>query len=74
VVVVHVDYEFNQYMEEWNYENWGIYYWVNQKGLKEFLETGNHLAINVDNNSGKPIKESFVNRVKELVDEFQITL
>lgn len=25
----YIDYECNSYMEEWNFENWGIRYWVN---------------------------------------------
>lgn len=54
----YVDYEINQYSEEWNFENWGIYYWANSKGMKEFLETRDVLKINIDNTSGKPIKDN----------------
>lgn len=69
--LVYIDYEFNAYSDEWNFENWGIYYWVNQKGMKEFLEKGNHLAINIDDNSGKPIKEPFEEAVKSIIDAFK---
>ena len=31
----YIDYECNDYMEEWNFENWGIKYWSR---TKEFLE------------------------------------
>ena len=31
----YIDYECNGYMEEWNFENWGIKYWSQ---TKEFLE------------------------------------
>ena len=31
----YIDYECNDYMEEWNFENWGIKYW---SLTKEFLE------------------------------------
>ena len=31
----YIDYKCNDYMEEWNFENWGIYYWSQ---TKEFLE------------------------------------
>ena len=31
----YIDYECNDYMEEWNFENWGIKYWSQ---TKEFLE------------------------------------
>ena len=34
-VLYYVDYECNAYMEEWNFENWGIKYWSK---TKEFLE------------------------------------
>lgn len=27
-VLYYIDYECNNYMEEWNFENWGIKYWV----------------------------------------------
>ena len=26
-LIYYIDYECNQYMEEWNFENWGIKYW-----------------------------------------------
>lgn len=34
----YIDYECNGYMEEWNFENWGIKYWSK---TKEFLEYQN---------------------------------
>ena len=35
----YVDYECNQYMEEWNFENWGIKYWsVTEEFLKYLVE------------------------------------
>ena len=27
----YIDYECNDYMEEWNFENWGIKYWSQTK-------------------------------------------
>ena len=36
----YIDYECNDYMEEWNFENWGIKYWSQ---TKEFLEYVNKL-------------------------------
>ena len=35
----YIDYECNDYMEEWNFENWGIKYW---SLTKEFLEYINY--------------------------------
>lgn len=39
----YVDYEINSYSEEWNLQNWRLYYRVNQQGMKKFVETGMHL-------------------------------
>ena len=33
--IFYIDYECNKYMEEWNFENWGIKYWSK---TKEFLD------------------------------------
>lgn len=33
--IYYIDYECNSYMEQWNYENWGIKYWYK---TKEFIE------------------------------------
>ena len=33
-LLYYVDYECNNYMEEWNFENWGIKYWSK---TKEFI-------------------------------------
>lgn len=35
--IIYIDYECNEYMEEWNFENWGIKYWSK---TPEFLEYG----------------------------------
>ena len=34
-VLWYIDYECNEYMEQWNFENWGIEYWSK---TKEFME------------------------------------
>ena len=62
----YIDYELNAYSDEWNFANWGIYYWVNQKGMDNFLKTGDSSKINLPN-SYRPIKEPFVNIVKNLI-------
>ena len=33
----YIDYECNEYMEKWNFENWGIKYWSMTDDLKEYL-------------------------------------
>lgn len=38
-LLYYVDYECNQYMEEWNLENWGIKYWSRTAEFEEYLRT-----------------------------------
>ena len=38
--IYYIDYECNNYMEEWNFENWGIKYWSK---TTEFMEYVNNL-------------------------------
>ena len=35
----YVDYECNTYMEEWNFENWGIKYWSKTKEFNEYTKS-----------------------------------
>ena len=37
-VIFYIDYECNQYMDEWNFENWGIKYWSKTKEFLEYME------------------------------------
>ena len=32
-ILYYIDYECNQYSDEWNFENWGIKYWINKVEL-----------------------------------------
>ncbi len=42
-IIYYIDYECNDYMEEWNFENWGIKYWSQ---TPEFLEyVNNHKEL-----------------------------
>ena len=34
----YVDYECNNYMDEWNFENWGIKYWSRSKEFEDYLK------------------------------------
>ena len=36
----YIDYECNDYMEEWNFENWGIKYWSQTKEFLEYVNKG----------------------------------
>ncbi len=36
--IYYIDYECNNYMEEWNFENWGIKYWSKTPELIQYVE------------------------------------
>lgn len=36
-MLYYIDYECNDYMEEWNFENWGIKYWSKTPEFMEYL-------------------------------------
>ena len=38
-LIYYVDYECNNYMNEWNFENWGIKYWSKTTEFKEYLKS-----------------------------------
>ena len=37
-LIYYIDYECNAYMEEWNFENWGIKYWSKTKEFCDYVE------------------------------------
>ena len=38
-LLYYVDYECNQYMDEWNFENWGTKYWSRTPEFEEYLKS-----------------------------------
>lgn len=52
--IYYIDYEYNLYSVEWDFSNWGIYYWLNPEGFGRFIETGDPGHINIDG-TGKPL-------------------
>ena len=36
-VLYYIDYECNEYMDKWNFENWGIRYWSRTPEFEEYL-------------------------------------
>lgn len=38
-VLYYIDYECNDYMDEWNFENWGIRYWSKTEEFLEYVRT-----------------------------------
>lgn len=39
-ILYYIDYECNNYMEEWNFENWGIKYWSQTEEFLAYVEKG----------------------------------
>ena len=37
-ILYYVDYECNEYMEEWNFENWGVNYWSKTPEFLKYVE------------------------------------
>ena len=42
----YIDYEAHPYNGEWDFANWGIYYWLNRDGMRQFIATGDVRHIN----------------------------
>ena len=38
-LIYYIDYECNNYMDEWNFENWGINYWSKTQVFMDYLKT-----------------------------------
>jgi len=38
-VIFYIDYECNQYMDEWNFENWGIKYWSKTQEFIDYMNS-----------------------------------
>ena len=60
----YIDYECNGYMDEWDFENWGIYFWANHDGMAKFLETGDHKYLS---ENAKPHKQGLEEVVEKLL-------
>jgi hypothetical protein len=65
-VVFYVDYECSRYSDEWNFENWGIYFFANTRGMREFIKNNDYTSI-LEN--GKPIKTGFTAIVTEWLSQ-----
>ena len=63
-LLYYIDYECSNYSDEWNFENWGIYFLANSQGMADFLETNNYESLLVN---GKPITNAFEAVVKQWI-------
>jgi tRNA A-37 threonylcarbamoyl transferase component Bud32 len=61
----YVDYECSPYSDEWNFENWGIYFLANREGMIKLLSDGDDSSLIKD---GKPIKDGFDDVVVEWIN------
>jgi TP53 regulating kinase and related kinases len=61
--VRYIDYEVNEYQEQWSLESWGIYYWANRDGMRLYAESHDWRHINESEHSGIPIKAPFAAQV-----------
>lgn len=62
----YIDFECNNYMAEWDFENWGIYFWVNTAGMAKFIETGDHQYLSTNAKPHKKGLEEIVSRYLKL--------
>ena len=37
-VIFYIDYDCNKYMDEWNFENWGIKYWSKTPEFNQYVK------------------------------------
>jgi hypothetical protein len=65
--IFYIDYECHPYSPEWDFERWGIYYWLNASGMREHLETGTTDLLNRPG-TPKPFTEPFEARKREILD------
>ena len=64
-----IDYECYDYNPEWDFVQWGIYYWLNQEGMKEHNEKGSTEKLNKPG-THKPFDEPFEHIKQELMKKF----
>lgn len=64
-----IDYECYDYNQEWDFVEWGIYYWLNQEGIKELNEKGVTEKLNKPG-TYKPFDEPFEHIKQELMKKF----
>jgi hypothetical protein len=62
----YIDYECHPYNAEWDFENWGIYYWLNGQGMREHLDSGSTDLLNIPG-TPKPFTEPFEERKREIL-------
>jgi hypothetical protein len=64
--LIYIDYEVNDYTKEWDLENWGIYYWANKGGWRDYLVSGEPDALHADPDNRQPHRV----RLQPIVDDW----
>lgn len=54
-----IDYEAHPYLEEWDFHHWGVFYWLNNEGVRRYLADGDINHLNKPD-SFKPWDEPFM--------------
>lgn len=62
-----IDYECYDYNSEWDFEHWGIYYWLNKDGMRDHLEKGGTSKLNKPG-TFKPFDEPFEELKKRVIE------
>lgn len=68
----YVNYKVFPYTEELNLRNWGIFYWINNEGIKRYMETGDEYFINNKNEKMPVITEALKQKRDEIYKEYVI--
>lgn len=67
----YIDYEVHNYSDEWDFENWGLYYWANIEGVKKYLETNDATNVHVPNTNYKPVINDSIDKMRtKLIKQF----
>ena len=70
--VFYIDYELNPYSSEWDFSNWGIYFWLNEVGMRQFKKTLDASYISDPKNNGKPLITPALSKQRDnLLKEFR---
>lgn len=56
-----IDYEAHPYLAEWDFHHWGVFYWLNSEGVKDYLADGDIRHLNKPD-SFKPWDQPFIAR------------
>ena len=66
----YINYKVFPYTEELNLRNWGIYYWLNSSGVKQYMETGDESTINLVGKKSPLITEELNKKRDEIYLEY----